>query len=491
MTLRRLLKQLALIGLLMWAITMVWQTNKPLPDGVHINATSMFPVNEVRFLFDLTYRTARGEPRNEQQIFAAVLKQIDEAQHFIVLDYFLFNDDPGDATPDSRQLPLRKLSRELTDHLLARKRAEPALQVLFITDPINDIYGGAPSALLAELQRAGIQVVRTDLTALRDSNPAYSAVWRGWMQWWGNSSQGGWLPNPFNTAAPPVTLRSWLQLFNFKANHRKLIVSDRADGAWQAIITSANPHDASSAHSNVALQVSGKLAEQIVESELNVARFSGWHGTLQLPTQNTSTNAVAGIEARYLTEDAILETVSAAIRGAEAGDHIQLAMFYLSQRDIIHELKLAADRQVQVRLILDPNKDAFGISKDGVPNRPVATELVQQGHGNIAVRWYRTNGEQFHAKLLMIQHRDQLFVTLGSANFTRRNLNDYNLEANVALELPAGSDLAQQFNRYFERIWSGDDRSPEYTAPFGAYQDDSMARYWRYRLMEATGLSTF
>jgi len=31
----------------------------------------------------------------------------------------------------------------------------------------------------------------------------------------------------------------------------------------------------------------------------------------------------------------------------------------------------------------------------------------------------------------------------------------------------------------------------EYTAPFGAYQDADKAHYWRYRIMEATGLSTF
>jgi hypothetical protein len=28
-------------------------------------------------------------------------------------------------------------------------------------------------------------------------------------------------------------------------------------------------------------------------------------------------------------------------------------------------------------MILDPNKDAFGLEKSGIPNRPVAAELVE------------------------------------------------------------------------------------------------------------------
>jgi phosphatidylserine/phosphatidylglycerophosphate/cardiolipin synthase-like enzyme len=490
MQLRHVTRPLLITAVMAWIGTMVWQTNKPLPQGLHVEGPSVvLAAADTRFLYDLTYQTARGERRHEQQIFAAVLQQIDAAQQFIVLDFFLFNADAGATAKDAP--PLRQLSRELADHLLARKRALPLLQVLLITDPINDVYGGAPSPLLAELQQAGIDVVRTDLTLLRDSNTGYSAMWRGLLQWWGNSSQGGWLPNPFDAASPPVTLRSWLSLLNFKANHRKLIITDRADGKWQALITSANPHDASSAHSNVAMQVSGELAARVLQSELQVARFSGWRGELYVPAQLATRDAGNGSEAYYLTEGAITERVLTELHKAAAGDHIQLAMFYLSDRSVIEALVQASLRGAQLRLILDPNKDAFGIHKDGVPNRSVATELVEHSSGKIAVRWYRTSGEQFHSKLLMVQHGEQLFVTLGSANFTRRNLNDYNLEANVALVIPMDRPLAREFNNYFQRLWAGDDRSPEYTAPFGAYQDDSSARYWRYRIMEATGLSTF
>jgi hypothetical protein len=45
---------------------------------------------------------------------------------------------------------------------------------------------------------------------------------------------------------------------------------------------------------------------------------------------------------------------------------------------------------------------------------------------------------------------------------------------------------------WFESLWTN--RGPpelEYTAEFGAYADPAQGTYWLYRLMEATGLSTF
>ena len=145
-----------------------------------------------------------------------------------------------------------------------------------------------------------------------------------------------------------------------------------------------------------------------------------------------------------------------------------------------------------MRLILDPNKDAFGRQKDGVPNRPVANELVTASGGKIEVRWYRTHGEQFHTKLALITHGDMLVASLGSANLTRRNIANYNLEANVALQMRLVTPLAREMLGYFDRLWTNNGESTtQYTASFGAYKDEDGARYWRYRFMEATGFGTF
>lgn len=478
-----------------WAGVAGWNVIKPMPPGTNVSTALVgAQAEDVQFLYDLTTTTPDGAPTHEQRIFDEVFGIVEEAESFLVADFFLFNSMMGAAEGVHRQL-----SREFADRLIARKQARPELSILLITDPINDIYGGLPSPLLNALRAAGIDVVNTDLDELRDSNPVYSSLWRMFIQWWGNAPDGGSMMNPFvnDEAGPsaPITLRSWLALMNFKANHRKVIVADRSDGTLTALVTSANPHDGSSAHSNVAVRFNGPLAQHILDSEMAVARFSGWKGhvyastSTQPPPQQVLDPPV---QLAFLTEEAIRTHLLDAIDTTRNGDAVSIATFYISDREVIDSLLRAASRGVTVRLILDPNRDAFGRQKDGVPNRPVAAELVKDSKEKIQVRWYRTHGEQFHTKLALIEHGDRLIASLGSANLTRRNIGNYNLEANVALEMRADSTLALEMSSYFDRLWNNDGPpGTSFTAGYGAWRDDDTGRYWRYRLMEATGLSTF
>lgn len=475
--------------LLVWASVAVWNTTRPMPAGTNVDAPPVaVDAANVRFLHDLTYSDPQGQLVYEQQIFDEVFGIIDAAESFIVADLFLFNDLMG----ASGAPPHRPLSRQMADRLITRKQANPALSILLVTDPINEIYGGAPYPLLDELRAAGIDVVITDLEKLRDSNPLYSSLWRMFGQWWGNSSSGS-LPNPFGKQPSQISLRSWLTLLNFKANHRKLIVADRSDSQLTGLVMSANPHDASSAHSNVALRFSGATALRMIESELGIARFSGWQGhILASSPEAAAVDPAQAVQLSFIGEGAIRDHLLSSIDATRNGDAVRIATFYLSDRRIVAALLDAASRGVMVRLILDPNRDAFGRQKDGVPNRPVANELVTKSAQRIQVRWYRTHGEQFHTKLALITRGDRVIASLGSANLTRRNVGNYNLEANVALETGAVSPLAAQMLGYFERLWNNEGPpGTQYTAPFGAYQDKDRGRYWRYRLMEATGLSTF
>jgi phosphatidylserine/phosphatidylglycerophosphate/cardiolipin synthase-like enzyme len=183
-----------------------------------------------------------------------------------------------------------------------------------------------------------------------------------------------------------------------------------------------------------------------------------------------------------------VDRVNAAVRG----ENIDIAMFYVADRVIVDALTAASGRGVNVRLILDPNKDAFGREKHGLPNRPVASELIAASDGQIHVRWYRTHGEQFHTKLVMVYGADRLWMTVGSANLTRRNVGDYNLEANVAIEAARSSTLGTQVLDYYDALWNN--RAAlgiEYTADYDVYADPSQAHYWLARIMESTGLSTF
>jgi phosphatidylserine/phosphatidylglycerophosphate/cardiolipin synthase-like enzyme len=476
--------------LVLWAGVGVWNVTKPMPPGTNVS-TAPVPVaaSDVQFLYDLTH----AEPQNpdqllyEQRIFDEVFRIVDESRSFVVADFFLVNELMGASGAAHRPL-----SRELADHLIARKQAVPELQILLLTDPINDVYGGAPSQLLAELRQAGVDVVVTDLERMRDSNPLYSSLWRTLLQWWGNSASGGGMSNPFTAQGPDITLRSWLALLNFKANHRKLVVADREDGTLTALVTSANPHDASSAHSNVALRFSGALAEEIVASEMAIARSSGWRGHIYAAAAESTRTEGRQVALSFITEEAIRRHLLEAVGGARNGDSVDIATFYLADRKVLDSLLDAANRGVQVRVILDPNRDAFGRQKDGVPNRPVANELVAQSGEKIQVRWYRTHGEQFHTKMAMVRRGDRFIASLGSANLTRRNVGNFNLEANIAVETGVETPLAIEMLGYFDRLWNNDGPpGTQYTAPFGAYRDEDPGRYWRYRIMEASGLSTW
>lgn len=77
------------------------------------------------------------------------------------------------------------------------------------------------------------------------------------------------LPNPLAKTAPQVTVSSYLELLNIKANHRKVLATEKT-----AIITSANPHDASGFHSNIAFQIEGKLISDLLKSEQATLDFS-------------------------------------------------------------------------------------------------------------------------------------------------------------------------------------------------------------------------
>jgi phosphatidylserine/phosphatidylglycerophosphate/cardiolipin synthase-like enzyme len=477
----------------LWLAVALWNLYKPLPPGTNVRGEAIeTPLTDVRFLADVTSADAFGAPVYHQDIFDEALSIVGNAREWLVLDFFLFNSQRGAALDDK---PHRELSRELRDALIARKRAMPNLHVLFICDPINDVYGALPSRDLADLRGAGIEVVTVDLDRLRDSNPIYSSLWRIGIKWWSGDGTGeGTLPNPLDAGPDKVTFGAWARLLNFKADHRKVILGDDGNGGLTGLVASMNPHDASSSHSNVALKVSGAALRPLLDSEIDVARFSGWEGTWQAPETRVAPTPSPERAARVqvLTEGQVRTVLVNNIGATRIGDSIDVAMFYLSERSVIQALLSAAHRGVAVRVILDPNKDAFGHEKNGIPNRSVATELAAASDGAIKVRWFRTHGEQFHTKIVAIRSATEFWFTLGSANLTRRNVEDYNLEANLAVSAPLGSDLASTIGAWYDGLWSN--RGPpalEYTAEFGAYADPAQTTYWLYRIMETTGLSTF
>lgn len=455
----------------------VYGTKKPLPEGISV-ADKPHNVSEVEFLYDLTY-IKDGQKVHEQEIFDRALEIIGEAREYILIDMFLFNDEYN------RQYSYPALSSRLADALIEKKRQQPETEITVITDEINTFYGSYPSKPMERMKENGIRVTFTDLTKIRDSNPAYSGFWRVFLQWFGSQGKG-WLPNAFSPDSPEVTLRSYFKLLNFKANHRKVIVTEK-----QTLLTSANPHDASSYHSNIAFVVKGSITEQVFKSEAAVTAFSGNPAKQPGAAYYGSAPAKSGgdLQVSLLTEGKIKKHLIDSFRNSGSGDLIQMGMFYLGERDLVEELLNASARGADIRLVLDPNKDAFGMEKNGIPNRPVAAELSEKSMGKIKIRWYDTHGEQYHTKVVMIKGKQKTEIYGGSANLTRRNIGDYNLEADLKIAAPNNSSLEKDVSAYFDKIWNN--HGGEYTVDYDKYQDDSKLRYVIYRLQEWSGLSSF
>ncbi len=448
---------------------------KALPEGTSFQGEPITTAN-VAFVADKTWVDENGERHVEQAIFDDVFRIIAEAHEFILLDMFLYSDFQG-PVPETTRL----LAGDLTDALVAQKLNYPQMEIVVITDPVNELYGSLPSPYFKKLEQAGISVVTTDLRKLRDSNAVYSFFWRILVKPFGNAPAST-LPNPIGPGR--VSIRSYLELLNFKANHRKVLIADSGD-TYLGLVSSANPHDGSSAHRNAAIRFSGPAVADLLKSENAVLEFSG-HEPVDI--QYNPEPDQSGTTVQVITEGKIKDAVLSMLDSAGPGQRIDLMMFYLSDRKVIAALKLAHQRGARLRLLLDPNKAAFGREKNGIPNRPVGYELDSVG---IPVRWCSTQGEQCHAKMLLIHNDsgDSVMIT-GSANFTRRNLTDFNLETDVVVSGHSKDPVIIDSRRYFDDAWDNAD-GRVYSLPIEHYKEPSWWQSFLYRFTEGSGISSY
>jgi len=447
---------------------------------------------DARLLIDETWVDAEGKRHVKQEIFESLFEMIDEAEQFILLDFFFVNDFMYSPGPG-----MRPLSQELVDKLLAKRKANPGVGITFVTDPVNTVYGSIESPHFHALEAAGVQVVWTDLDQLRDSNPIISKPWRLLFKRWG-VGPGNAVSNPMGEGR--ISMRSMLKLLNFKANHRKMIVTEKS-----LLVTSANPHSASGAHWNVALRVDGAGMAMACEAESAILEMSGAEVfrrsdvLVAFPAERSFNGACDGDVAstketngkyrlELLTERKIKDKVLELLANAESGARIDLTILYLSDKDVIQALLDAKKRGCNVRVILDPNKDAFGREKNGIPNRQTALKLAKAG---VPLRWADTHGEQCHVKMLYVEHADETAtLLLGSCNYTRRNMDNFNAECNLAsIALRADANM-QRAREAFDRWWNNPE-GQTYTVGYETYADCSLRRRIRAWLMETTGMGTF
>jgi len=314
---------------------------KPNPKGSNYRS-ALYRVSEdnIDFYYDVTYMDSTGEHHSEQEIFDSLFAQINKAEHYILTDMFLFNPYLGKSESE-----FRDLSGELASRLIKKKKENPDIMIDFITDPVNNVYGGAKHKLTNEMKKAGINVIYTDLNKLKDSNVIYSFIWRTLFQWFGNSQRFATLKHPFDSKGDKVTIRSYLSLLNFKANHRKLLVADDGDDMI-SIITSANPHNGSAAHSNVAVRIKGDFWKELYKSEDFVAEFSkeDLNEMILEPGSSIKDSSSLSLGVKLITEKKIRDELLRSIDSTTEGDSLFIGMFYLSERKLIKSMIRASKR---------------------------------------------------------------------------------------------------------------------------------------------------
>ena len=420
-----------------WAACGFWNSVKPLPAGLHVTSLpARLTDAQVDFIDDSQQRGALLERE---------LDMIDRAEQAVVVD----------------ECPL---TSRMFEHLLMRKRQRPNVRILLVTDPRDEVYGGTAANILGSLEQAGIVVARAHLDRMRDSNPLYSSLWRLGMGWWSA---------PFDETPGVVTLTSTLRRLNNKADERQLLVADDGAGGWTSLVMSAPPLANPLVDTDLGLLIRGNLARDIVASELGIAAWSTDDD--RLPTvPPVGAHGVGSIDARFLTEGALATALHEVINLTASGDSVSLMARALNDRATLEALARAASRGVHLQLLLDPD----------VPGtQSAAAELIHEGAGDIGIRW-QAGADRREARYALVRHRNDVWIEVGSANLTRRDLSDFNLTASVELHMPERSPQARAAVDLFARAWSS-------AAPYASHADASRENYWRYRLEEATGSGLF
>lgn len=481
-----------------------------MPSGTNL-ASPAYAYDHAELLIDQTIPDAEGNSHVlEHQIFDRILEEIEAAETFIIADFFLWNPWKGSIGAADR---MRPLATELADALIAKRIQNPDIPILILTDPINRIYGDQHPEFFDEMAASGIPILYTDLEQLRDSNLVYAPLVSFWSKFFDFNSEGSkrWFPNLFDPPGELMTTAQLQRLLYFKANHRKVLITGRGGRESRLVISSLNPSDGSANHSNLGLLVDGPVAQFAADSELEIARWSSKkdsniHAQLtslaeetiysieqlldnfsESPAASMSQSSVA-----YRSEEAIRNELLLLLQQTISGTKVDIGLFYLSDRKVIDALKMSIERGAIVRLLLDANRDAFGREKNGIPNRMVAAELMKLSETHdIQVRWAATNGEQFHGKFLRISDPQKEILFLGSANWTRRNLANLNLESNILLNNATG--INREFDTYFDAVW--ENRSGlEESLPYEAFAEGGWSLRWKtwlYRIQEWSGASVF
>ena len=275
-------KKHLLIGILA-VFTMSCSTIKTPPLGVDYESP-LRDSDNVEFHYDLTYLDKDGNIRYDRKIWDATYKVVDEAKDYLIVEMFLFNDI---YNKDKEHYP--EFAKEYTRRLIKKKMENPNLKVYVLSDENNDLYGAFEHPFITEMKNAGIDVITVDIFKLKDTFPWYSPVWRTLIEPHGNPQGKGWIGNFYGPMWPKLTVRNLLRALNVKADHRKIFLNEE-----NVVISSANIHDPSYFHENVAISANGEITKDVLDGLQHVAEFSGGKIDVNEKQENKVNNSQIG-----------------------------------------------------------------------------------------------------------------------------------------------------------------------------------------------------
>ena len=553
-------KKYLLIGILT-AFTISCSTIKTPPLGVNYEGP-LRDSDNVEFHYDLTYLDKDGNIRYDRQIWEATYKVVDEAKDYLIVEMFLFNDI---YNKDKEHYP--EFAKEYTRRLIKKKMENPDLKVYVLSDENNNLYGAFEHPFITDMKKAGIDVIVVDIFKLKDTFPWYSPIWRTLIEPHGNPQGKGWIGNFYGPMWPKLTLRNLLRALNVKADHRKIFLNE-----GNVVISSANIHDPSYFHENVAISANGEIVKDVLQGLKHVAEFSGgkididekqgnqinnsqignlveneknlvnnsiknnfledenekkvreiekkkedfveeetrrFAQTGKLPEKSQESNdkkqqddlKVGDVLTRFddennkyklqfVTEAKIGEHLDKDIENTKAGDEILMGMYFLADRGVVDRLIKASNRGVKIRIIFDRSRDAFGMSTNGLPNKPVSKKLKKKTRNKIEIKWYFTNNEQYHTKITLIKKTDgNVIIQTGSANLIRKNIRGYIMDANFRILTNEDSKLTRDIYTYFDRLWENKDGL--FTVNFDDEPTTKASTDFMYKILDATQLGSF
>ncbi len=515
------------------AFTVSCSTIKTPPLGINYES----PIRETEnaeFHYDLTYLDKDGNIQYDRNLWDATLKVVDNAKDYLIIEMFLFNDL---YNKDKEHFP--EFAKEYTERLVKKQQENPNLKVYILADENNNFYGAFEHPFITSMKNAGINVIIVNIFKLKDTFPWYSPFWRTFIKPMGNPQNKGWITNFYGDMWPKLTIRNLLRALNVKADHKKVFLNEK-----EVVVSSANIHDPSYFHENIAIYTDGPIVKDVLHNLQLVAKFSDSEinvdgsdrrmenimnsgsndktetdeKTLNSENQrennvkqinneeneqnvkektsiNSEKNSITDTEGhtykiQYLTEGAIGKHLDEDIDSLKAGDELLMGMYFLADKGVIDRLIKAANRGVKIRIIFDRSRDAFGMSTNGLPNKPVSKKLKKKTKGKIEIKWYFTNNEQYHTKITLMKKTDgNVIINAGSANLIKKNIRGYIMDANFRILTTQDSKISKDIYEYFDRLWENKDGL--FTLNFDDEPTTGGFSDFMYKILDATQLGSF